>query len=115
MVKERVKSYIRYQFIDLKGVVPEHRWCERTKTFFLNSSAGQLRFKPRSVDEATRFRNEWVNAFDFLVQKHGRGEDVRRSMFLLYAAIRCEVPRVRWKANLDTRVRARLCSLGLLF
>lgn len=113
-VKEKIKGYVRYQFTNLQGVVPGHHWCNRTNTFFLNSSAGLIRYKPKDVKAATEFRNLWINEFDFLVKKHNRGEDVRRQMFWFYRRIK-KVKRVRYRANINTRTRARLCSLGLLF
>lgn len=89
------------------GVVPSQRWSEIDKSFYLNSSAGLIKYKPKTVKDTAHFRDEYVNAFVMIMQS-GLGAE---AYFDLYRNILKNVKGVRYTANLHTRIKGKLCTL----
>ena len=95
------------QWTPMDGVVPAFRWSDGTQSFYLNSVAGLIKFKPKTLKENTEFRNTIVNRFEALAP------DDREGFFELYAEIR-ENYKVSFTANVRTRLRGRSCVLRKL-
>ena len=73
------------------------RWDGYKRVFFMNSSAGFIKYKPKKPVDIERFRNNWVNRF--MLEKGDR-----KRLFKLYRELRRQ-ERVSYKANLNTRVK----------
>lgn len=102
-LKKSLRSYMRYQWVDMSGVKPEFR--QRQNLISLNSFAGTIDFKPRKLEDLYKFRDRYLNRFEGLSLKIREGEDVSREMFDLYEEIR-KTFRVSYRANLRTRIRS---------
>lgn len=101
-----LKSYLKEQMVSNKGVVPEVKFLQPENIFFMNSPAGLLKYKPKTVKEMTHFRDNYVNLFE-----HYRQFSPDK-FFDLYAVIRKEVKGVKYTANLHTRAKGVLCNLN---
>lgn len=93
-----LKSQIDYQLADMKSVEISYKWSPKDKSFFIDSEAGLIKFRPRSVREMADFRDKCINK---LLALKGN----RKGLFKLYKDIRKKY-RVRYKANLRTRIRS---------
>jgi len=86
------------QWTDMKAVKPEVRLVDGT--FYLNSEAGLIRYRPRTTKDLTAFRDKYVNRFMLLTENYNR-----RGLFSLYSQIRGDVKRASYRANVRTRLR----------
>lgn len=102
-----LKSQVSYQCADMKGVKIEYRWSDRDRSFYLNSPAGLIRFRPKTERALTEFRNIYVNKLWGLHSRHSQGENVTKDLFRLYKQIRKDY-KVSYKANLRTRLKCIL-------
>ena len=105
-----VQSQLHYQSASFQGVTPEFRTVEGI--VYLNSCAGLIRFKPGTPKELTRFRDDVLNRFFALTQRHKVGDRVTADMFALYRHAR-RTYRVSYKANLNTRLKAVAHAIGV--
>jgi len=104
-----LEQWIKEQVVDNSGVIPESRWNQREGAFYLNSPAGLIRFKPKTDRDLSKFRDRYINRFEVL--KGLEGSKMIEGYFLLYDEIRaCE--RVKYRANVRTRLKARVCNLN---
>lgn len=90
-----VKKKVKEQFLPLDSVVPEFKWSQRTRSFYINSSYGLIIYKPKNERDTARFRNEWNNKFDA----------EKSNLVDFYRQIRMH-EKVKFSANI--RARARL-------
>jgi hypothetical protein len=102
--KKSLAGWARYQWTDMSGVKPEFR--QRENLISLNSEAGTIDFRPRKVSDLCSFRDRYLNRFETLAKRAVNGDVVTRDLFDLYDDIR-KAFRVRYRANLRTRVRSR--------
>lgn len=93
---EKVKGFIRSQFVDNSNVVPYQTWNDRDSCFYLNSPAGLIIYRPKSVKDTSRFRDRWINKFIHA-----------RNFFTLYREI-IRNEKVKYRANLHTRLKLLL-------
>jgi len=101
-------GYLRFQFTSLKSVQIDARWSQIDRCFYIDSCVGQIRYKPKTTNELTAFRDKYINQVDLLRNIEMAGRPVTRKLFNLYREIK-KNHRVRYKANIHTRVK------GLLF
>lgn len=96
-------KFLSRQFVDYSHVRPEQRFVGGK--FYLNSPAGSLSFKPKTVKETSSFRDEFINRFESISDE--------RDFFDLYAEIRKKygIMRVSYSANVRTRFRGRVFGL----
>jgi hypothetical protein len=107
MIKEWVKTKAHEQWVDTNTVRP--RLDSSNGKIFLNSCAGLIEFRPKSVKELSQFRDNWVNKFNIIMEAHNRGVDMSEKFYKLYAEIlRSDVKGIRYKGNLRTRLRLKL-------
>lgn len=95
MMLNWVKKKVREQFLPLHSVVPEFKWSQAKRSFYINSSYGLLVYKAKNEKDIARFRNEWNNKFD--AQKNNLAD--------FYKQIRIR-EKIKFYANI--RARARL-------
>lgn len=99
------------QWVDHTNVVPRQRWSDVDRSFHLVSPAGHIIYKPKSQKEVTEFRDKYINRFE-CIEKDALNEKDRNCLFFyLYQEIRRDVKRARYKANIRTRFKGRVCSL----
>ena len=110
-LKRWIKSQATYQVTSMEGVKPELRL--RAGTFYLNSAAGQITYRPPTVGQLTQFRDIYVNRFECLVRRFNGREDITSELFALYRELRISHKKVRWSANANTRVKAALHVFGI--
>ena len=106
-VKRWIKGAVGYQLTDMRSVRLHFNWSEKDRAFYIDSPAGLIKFKPKSLLLQTRFRDMYINKFAKLVNKDRRGEDVKKELFRLYREIR-KTWKVKYKANLRTRLQCFL-------
>ena len=100
-IKESLSDYLRYHVADMSGVKPSYRYSAKNNTFYLDSCAGMIRFKPRGQLELETFRSNWINKFDRLCSS-----DAKKSEFLkFYRELLSQVKRATYKANMRTKLR----------
>ena len=109
-----IKNIINTQMADNSNVVAEHRWSQNLSSFFLNSPAGLIKYKPKDHKDAARFRDKWINKFDQIKENSLNQKDIKIQMHYLYREIR-QNEKVSYKANFHTRVRGKLCIFRLSF
>ena len=109
MIKKWIKNKILEHSADMSGVVPEQKWSDREGCFFLNSSAGLIRFKPKDQKQASEFRNKYINEFESIRLSTIDSKTKNELFFRLYAKIRSK-EKVSYSANAHTRLRGLLCS-----
>lgn len=107
---EYVKDQIRYQIADHSAVKINHKYHEKFNKIFIDSRAGLITFKPKNVNDMTRFRNKWVNRIEELRLKEKEGKDINKELFVLYSDI-MENEKVSYEANLNTRIKKNLWCL----
>jgi len=93
---------------DDSDVVLEYRWSNIEGAFFINSEAGLIRYRPKSVKEAMEFRNTYLNEMESLSQLPK--EQRRQRLFTAYRALRGRRG-VRFRGNIRTRLRHKLGNL----
>ena len=108
-LKKRFKSWAAGQLASNEQVKPEHRWDEKSRSFYLNSEWGLLCYKPKDTKELTDFRNKYINEFDW-ISKSPDHESRRLLFYRLYQKVKA-LKRARYRANLRTRVEVQLWSL----
>jgi hypothetical protein len=99
-VRKHMKSYINGQLASISSVKPDFRYSAVYRKFYMNSEAGLLIYKVRDQNDLTQFRNKWVNKF-----RDVSTSGDRKDLFRFYKRIRKDVPRIRYKANIRTRLR----------
>jgi hypothetical protein len=109
-----ISKLISTQMADNSSVVAEHRWSPNLYSFFLNSPAGLIRYKPKDQRDAARFRDKWINRFEAIKTHSLDQKDLKIQMIFLYREIR-KNEKVSFKANLHTRLRGGLCFFKLSF
>lgn len=102
-----LKMWARGQLSDNSMVVPEHRWSAKDLSFFLNSPAGLIKYKPRSAQDAARFRDLYINRFESITNNGSRLKDFHE----LYREIGAN-ERVSYSANLNARLKGLKCKLS---
>lgn len=114
MEKQTIKTMIRRaanrQVVSLDGVVPFHKFVNGI--FYLDSPAGSLsvKFNRYDIKSITKFRDRFVNKFTVAIFPN--------DFFKIYSEIMSQPNRkyiIRYKANLRTRLKGRLCRLKELF
>ena len=92
-----LENYIKYQTTEIVSVKPVANWSDRDGKFYINSIAGLLVYKPKTLRDLTRFRNEWINRFNQCVSE--------KELFEFYADIRSK-EKIKYVANLRTRLKS---------
>lgn len=117
MIKKKIKNWMKsswdYQWSDMSGVIPRQQWSEKDRAFFLNSSAGLIKYKPKNDKDLQRFRDKYVNQFDVIMMCPNDGLK-EKMFFLLYQEIK-KNERVKYKGNIRTRLRGKFWSFASLF
>ncbi len=80
----------------------EHRWNFREKSLYINSEAGNIRFKPKTHFDLSRFRDRYINKVEILKSKQSLGEDYKSALFALYDEI-IKNEKVRYRGTLNIR------------
>jgi hypothetical protein len=101
---------IQEQMADNSQVVPECKWSERDRAFYINSVAGLIKYKPKDVKDLNRFRDRWVNLFEQYRSTALNNKDLESMMFGFTNMIRKE-ERVKYTANIRTRLKGTAWTL----
>lgn len=109
MIMGWIKNKLIEQTATNSGVVPEQRWAEREKCFYLNSPAGLIKYKPKLNRDIARFRDIYINQFDSIKISNLKPQIKEELFFRLYAEIRA-AEKVSYKANVRTRLKGAMCS-----
>ena len=109
--KKWIRDFVDYQKADFSSTEPVHRLSRRDGRFYFNSCAGVLSFKPKNENEVSRFRDKWVNRFEYI--KTLPEPERRKMLFNFYNDIRSQ-EKIRYRANFRTRIKGKLCSLNPL-
>lgn len=109
MIKKWAQEKVYEQTVDMGNVQP--RLDYRDWSIFFNSCAGVIQFKAKGVQELADFRNKWANKFHTLVEAHNRGVDVSNNFFILYGDILASNVKIKYRANIRTRLRLQKCKL----
>lgn len=104
-----VEKKAKEQMTSNAGVVPSYKWNGLTRSFYLDSPAGLIQFKPKTEKDLIKFRDEFVNQFADLAEKHKISSQTNE-FYSLYAEIRKKY-KVKYTANLATRLKGKVCSL----
>lgn len=104
------KKKIEEQWSDNSQVVPECKWSERDRAFYINSVAGLIKYRPKNVQDLNRFRDKWVNLFERYKQDALNAKDRERLMFEFTNWIRRE-EKIKFTANLRTRLKGTAWTL----
>jgi hypothetical protein len=104
-IRDALFSHMTYHMTDMSRVVPGHSFDTKTSTFYLNSPAGLIRYRPKENLDRSRFRDVWVNGFDSLCQGYRDGKISKAAFFDFYRLLINTESRVVYKANLRTRLR----------
>lgn len=112
MIKKWMTEQVHNQTVDMSNVQP--RLDYRDWSIFFNSCAGLIQFKAKGVQDLADFRNNWANKFHVLMEAHYKGVDVSENFFALYGEILSSNVKVKYTANLRTRLRLKKCSLKKL-
>jgi hypothetical protein len=110
-----IENYCKYQTTEITNVIPVARWSEREEKFYIDSVAGLLVYKPKSLKDLTRFRNEWINRFEQVCRgwPHDNtpvSKNDERRLFEFYEEIRSK-EKIKYTANLRTRLKGVKWSL----
>ena len=102
-VKTWIKDKIYEQHVDHDNVQPRSDY--KDNIFYLSSCAGLIKFKPKNMTEIITFRDKWVNQFEAVMLFHQKGVDSRENFYRLYSQILNSNYKVKYKANVKTRLR----------
>lgn len=105
--KKWIKDQIDYQRADFTNTEPVYRLSRRDGRFYFNSCAGVLSYKPKNDQDASRFRDKWINRFEYIKGLPLREQ--RKQFFVFYDDIRRQ-EKIKYRANLKTRVRGKVCN-----
>ena len=86
------------------------RYSERFNKFFIDSRAGLLTYKPKDLNDMTRFRNTWINKIELLKEKEDKGDNINSELFSLYSEI-LRKEKISYEANINTRLKKNLWNL----
>jgi len=112
-IKRKIKDIFHSQSVSWSNVVPKHQYDGKKNEFTMISPAGVIKYKPNKDIDLTEFRNKYINTFQSLVDLHGKW-GIEREFFVLYNNIKKDY-KVKYKANIGTRLRGLKCNLGLWF
>lgn len=110
MIRKWFKNKIIEHSTKMTGVVPEHKWSDKDRAFFLNSSAGLIKYKPKNTQDTARFRDKYINQFEAIKSSQLAPEIKEELFFRLYSNIR-SAERVNYSANIRTRIQGVVCNL----
>jgi hypothetical protein len=102
-----VKGEVGYQLTDMRSVKLHFTWSDKDRAFYIDSPAGLIKYKPKTMNAQTVFRNRFINEFAKLMGRDTRGQDIRKDLFRLYRQIKKEY-KVSYKANFRTRLQCFL-------
>jgi hypothetical protein len=109
MIKSWVKEKIHEQMVDTCSVRP--RLDCKGDRIFLDSCAGHIEFRAKTLKDLTQFRDKWGNKFSVIAEAHNKGVDMSENFYKLYAEIMRSNVKVKYSGNLRTRVRLKRWSL----
>jgi hypothetical protein len=113
-LSEYVKNNLIYQLSDHSSVKIAVKYHEKIGKFYIDSKAGLLTYKPKDLNDMTRFRNKWINRVELLRERELSGDNIDKDLFLLYTDILDKEPKVSYEANINTRMKKRLWNLKKL-
>jgi hypothetical protein len=111
---EYLKNSLVYQLSDHSSVKIAVKYHEKFNKFFIDSKAGLLTYKPKDLNDMTRFRNKWINRAELLKERENRGDRVDKELFTLYSEILKSEPKVSYEANINTRLKKGLWNFRKL-
>lgn len=109
-LSEYIKNSFLYQISDHSSVKITTRYSERFNKFFIDSRAGLLTYKPKDLNDMTRFRNTWINRIELLGARENSGENINKELFELYSEI-LKKEKISYEANINTRLKKNLWNL----
>jgi hypothetical protein len=112
-LSEYIENNLKYQIADHSSVKISLRYSERFGKFYIDSKAGLLIYRPKDLNDTTRFRNKWINKFELLKEKETTGEDIDKDIFSTYLQILKE-EKVSYEANINTRIKKSLWNIKKL-
>lgn len=106
-MKKRIKNWWKSQWVSYKNVEPVYRLDKEKRIFYLTSPAGVISYRPKNDQDLCRFRDVYINAFEYVCFKS-------QDYFKLYRIIRKREKWTQWslKANMRTRLKYRLRLWG---
>jgi len=104
---EYIQRTIVYQLSDHSAVKIVTKYSEKHNKFFIDSKAGLLTYKPKDLQDMTRFRNKWINKIELIKEKEKNGDSVDGELFELYSEI-LKMEKVSYEANINTRLKKRI-------
>ena len=111
MIKKWVGTKIHEQWVDTHSVRP-HMNCTGDRVY-LNCCAGLIEYRPKTTQELSRFRDNWVNRFNIIMEAQNRGADMTASFYKFYVELLSSGLKLKYKGNLRTRIRMKRWSLFL--
>lgn len=112
-LSEYVKNSLVYQLSDHSAVKIAVKYSEKIGKFYIDSKAGLLIYKPKDLNDMTRFRNKWINKFELLKEREKVGDNVDGEIFSTYSQLLKE-EKVSYEANINTRLKKSLWKLKKL-
>lgn len=104
-----IKNKLKEQWNDHSNAVPQQRWSDVDRCFYLSSPAGRILYKPKDEKDLQRFRNEYINRFDMIDKDGLDKEDKIKLYFHLYREMRSK-EKVKYRANVHTRLKGQWCN-----
>lgn len=96
-----IKGFLNYQTSPYYALI-EYRWVLKEKALYINSEAGNIRFKPKTHIELSRFRDSYINRLEDLRARQSEGREYKKELFALYDEINRK-EKVRYKGTLNVR------------
>lgn len=109
-LSDYIENTLIYQLSDHSSVRIVSRYHERLNKFFIDSKAGLLVYKPKDLQDMTRFRNKWINKIELLREREINGDSVDGELFELYSKI-LKSEKISYEANINTRFKKRIWKL----
>jgi hypothetical protein len=109
-LSDYIKNNLRYQISNHSSVKISLRYSERFGKFYIDSKAGLLIYKPKDLNDMTRFRNKWINKFELLKERERVGDSIDGEIFSTYSQILKE-EKISYEANINTRLKKSLWNI----
>lgn len=111
---EYLKREVAYQLSNHSAVRLAMKYHDKLNKFYIDSKAGLLVYKPKDLQDMTRFRNKWINKFETLREKEVSGENIDKELFKTYSEI-IKTEKISYEANINTRLKRNLWNLKNLY
>jgi hypothetical protein len=105
-----MKKKWKEQWVDHSAVKYTHAWSPKDNAFYIDSPLGLIKYKPTDIKDLTRFRNKYINRFDYLVKylsvERNESDALEMAIANFYQELRTN-EKVKFTANMHTRFKGR--------